>query len=75
MTDLYIKGKLKRDKKMAFKAKSKKSKPKIDCEDFEPRFWDKGHCKLSNKCANAGKEYYVDCLLYPPDLCTGIKAE
>ena len=59
---------------MAFKAKSKEFKPKQDCKDFKPKFWDKEHCKLSNKCENAGIEYEVDCLLYPPDLCTGIKS-
>ena len=61
---------------MAFKKKDKtKRELKIDCEDFKPRLWDKEHCKLSGKCANAGEEYEADCLLYPPDLCTGIKCK
>ena len=59
---------------MAFKEKIKKKKiNKIDCEDFKSKFWDKEHCKLNSKCANAGEEYIVDCFFYPPDGCTGIK--
>jgi len=57
---------------MVFKAKIKGAKLKPDCKDFKPYFLDKGHCKLTGKCANAGEEYEMDCYLKYPDLCTGI---
>ena len=60
---------------MAFKFKEKIIRPKPDCKDFKPYFFDREHCKLTNKCANAGKEYELDCFLKYPDLCTGINSE
>ena len=57
---------------MAFKEKVK-NELKIDCKDFKPKFWDRGHCKLADKCASAGEEYIMDTFLYHPDGCTGIK--
>jgi len=58
---------------MAFKNKGKKPKPGIDCKDFKPMFWDRNHCKLSDKC-DFGDQYYIaegrfGCGGY----CTGIK--
>lgn len=38
---------------MAFKLKIE-PKPGRDCKDFKPGLFDKGHCKLRLKCANAG---------------------
>jgi len=57
---------------MAFKAKSEKSRLKPDCKDFKPFYFDREHCKLSNKCANAGGEYKTDSFVKYIDLCTGI---
>jgi hypothetical protein len=60
---------------MTFKAKEKEMKLQPDCKDFKPFLFDKEHCKLTNKCANAGKEYEIDCFLKHPNLCTGISSE
>lgn len=38
---------------MAFKLKVE-PKPGRDCKDFKPRLFDRAHCKLWLKCANAG---------------------
>lgn len=57
---------------MAFKIKEKEVKLKPDCKDFKPFLFDREHCKLTDKCANAGIEYQEDCYLKYPDLCTGI---
>jgi len=42
---------------MAFKVKEPEPKPGQDCKDFKPMFWDRGYCKLANKCANVGDDY------------------
>lgn len=55
---------------MAFKAKEPEPKSGRDCEDFKPKFWDRGHCKLAGKCANAGS--FVDDG-YFSRYCDGIK--
>ena len=57
---------------MAFKTKGKEIKLKPDCKDFKPFLFDKEHCKLTNKCANAGGEYKVDSFSKYSDLCLGI---
>ena len=38
---------------MSFKLKVE-PKPGRDCKDFKPGLFDRGHCKLRFKCANAG---------------------
>jgi len=57
---------------MAFKAKEKEVRMDPDCKDFKPFFFDKEHCKLTGKCANAGHGYEMHCYMKNPDLCTGI---
>lgn len=41
---------------------------KITCEDFQPCFLDKRHCKLSSKCMKVG--YWLEPNIC---LCTGVK--
>jgi len=60
---------------MAFEKKPKEIKLKPDCEDFKPFLFDKEHCKLTAKCANAGYSFEEDCYLRHPDLCLGINRE
>lgn len=55
---------------MTFKAKEPEPKSGRDCKDFKPMFWDRGHCKLANKCANAGS--FVEGG-YFPSYCSGVK--
>lgn len=57
---------------MAFKAKVKEIKPNPDCKDFKPYLFDKEHCKLTNKCTNAGGKYKIDSFSKYPNLCIGI---
>ena len=59
--------------KMAFKPKYE-TKLKPDCLDFKPFLFDKKHCKLTSKCANAGGKYKLDSFYKYPDLCTGISS-
>ena len=59
---------------MSFKPKTKR---KIDCKDFQPCFFNKEVCKLTDKCANAGIRYLKDSWFseygYIEGKCTGIK--
>ena len=40
-----------------------------DCKDFKAKFWDRGHCKLMDKCACAGSFTEEG---YFPSYCKGI---
>jgi len=60
---------------MSFRNKDKEIPPIPDCTNFKPFFFDKEHCKLTSKCANAEGFYQMDCYLRHPDLCTGVSTK